>query len=259
LGLFWGKNPSPSALVSAIASGDVKVDTGEVVKAAQVAAMKQAVEDLMDAGHIEEARSVITLLLEHGELEPPLRQELLKQSSQPLKGFRAEIGELIDNHQPFRLIYKTPGGEVQEFVASYAEVTFYEKRFYLQIWAEEVPESPDIPELQHNRCLRLDRIEGILPVSGNWRGHFDSIDVQMRLFGGLARAYEPKSEDIADDAGTEERNVTRKIVNLFWFIREIRRYGPDCVVIGPETVAEQVIKDYETTLKRYRELPTLRT
>lgn len=254
LGFFWGKSPSPSALIAAIANGTVRVSPGEIIKGGQVNALRQAVEDLIDAGHIEEAKSVITLLLEQGELEAPLRQELLRQVSQPLKGFRAEIEELISEQQPFRLIYRRPQGEVQEFVACYAETIFYEKRFYLQIWAPDVPDSSDIPELVHNRCLRLDRIEGILPVSGTWRGYFDAVNVEMRLFGGLAKAYEPKPEDLKDDGDTKERNITRKVVNLFWFLREIRRYTPDCVIIRPDSVCERAMKDHEKTLNRYREI-----
>lgn len=254
LGFFWGKSPSPSALVAAIADGTVKVNLEEVIKSGQVNALRQAVDDLIDAGHIEEAKIVITLLLEQGELEAPLRQKLLRQVSQPLKGFRAEIEELISEQQPFRLIYRRPKGEIQEFVACYAEVIFYEKRFYLQIWAPDVPDSSDIPELVHNRCLRLDRIEGILPVSGTWRGSFDAVNVDMKLFGGLAKAYEPKPEDIEDDGGTEERNITRKVINLFWFLREIRRYTPDCIIVRPDSVSERAIKDHQKTLNRYQEI-----
>lgn len=254
LGFHWGKSPSPSALVTAIAEGQLKVDAKEVIRAPQVAALRQAIADLVDAGHIEQAEIVITLLLEHGDLETPLRQELLRQVSKPSTGFRGKIDEFRRNSQPFHLLYKLPKGESQEFTASYAEITPYEKRLYLQIWTAELPKDAEseIPELKHNRCLRLDRIEGVVPVSGAWRGYFDSINVQIRLLGGLARAYEAKENDIEDDGGHEERNVTRRVINLFWFIREVRCYGSDCIVIRPEAVRERVADDFAKALSHYR-------
>jgi predicted DNA-binding transcriptional regulator YafY len=115
-----------------------------------------------------------------------------------------------------------------------------------------LPERLGIAELQHNRCLRLDRIEAILETAGSWRGRLDTIDVEMRLLDGLASAYEAKSEDTADDRGVPVRTVTRRVVNLFWFIREVRRYGSDCVVIGPEAVREQIADDLAKSLSRYR-------
>jgi hypothetical protein len=254
LGFFWGKSPSPSALVGAIASGDLAVAPRTAIQGAQVKALEQAVADLVDAGHLEEAKSVITLLLEQGALEAPLRQKLLTQVSQPLKGFRAEIEDLCHRRQPFRVVYKRPSGEVEDFTAHYAEILPWEKRFYLQIWAPDALEGGGIPELRYNRCLRLDRIEGIFAVSGIWRGYFDSVDVHMRLLGGLALAYEAKAEDIEDDKSREERNITRRMINLFWFVREVRRYGADCVVISPNGVREQVAADLAKSLSHYRAL-----
>lgn len=254
LGFHWGKSPSPSALVTAIAEGAIKVGSGDAIKAAQVDALRQAIADLTDAGHIEEAKSVITLLLQQGELEPPLRQQLLRQSSQPLTGFRREIEQLCQRRQPFQLLYRRPNGNSEELTANYAEMTFYEKRFYLQIWTEALPERGGIAELQHNRCLRLDRIEAILETEGSWRGRLDTIDVEMRLLNGLARAYEAKSEDIADDQGAPVRTITRRVINLFWLIREVRRYGSDCVVTAPEAVREQIADDLATSLSHYRQL-----
>lgn len=35
------------------------------------------------------------------------------------------------------------------------------------------------------------------------------------------------------------RRVVRQITNLFCFFREVRRYGPDCVVVSPTEVRDR--------------------
>ena len=62
--LLGQKTPSPSALVTAIAQGKLSLGTIPAFTEPQVQALQQAVKDLVDAGHIGEAKSVITLLLE---------------------------------------------------------------------------------------------------------------------------------------------------------------------------------------------------
>lgn len=81
-----------------------------------------------------------------------------------------------------------------------AEVRFYEKRFYLQVWGEETQDVendiPDLRELWYNRCLRLDRIRSVLPINGNWRGQLDYLKVHLQFRGWLTNAYEPKDDDL---------------------------------------------------------------
>ncbi len=239
LKIFWGKNPSPSGLVGAIAQGELEVGQPFALSAAQVLALRQAIRDLVDAGHLEEAKSVITLLIEKGNLESPLRQDLMQQVSQPMEGWRIQLDQLIEQQQPFHLLYRNSQEQVLEYTVRYAEILFYEKRYYLQIWCDETEDSQDLPELQHNRCFRLDRIQSIFPISGEWRGRFDTIDVQLHLTGWLVRAYEPKPDDISNELIGELRQVTRRVVNPFWLIREVFRYGEDCVIVSPEIVRDR--------------------
>ena len=251
LKIFWGSNPSPSGLVGAIAQGELEVSQSFRLSSAQVRALRQAIRDLVDAGHLEEAKSVITLLIEKGNLEPPLRQDLMQQVSQPMEGWRIQLDRLIEQQQPFHLLYQNSQGQMLEYTVRYAEIMFYEKRYYLQIWCDETEDSQDLPKLQHNRCFRLDRIQSIFPSSGEWRGKFDTIDIQLQLSGWLVRAYEPKPDDITDAMIGEVRQVTRRVVNPFWLIREVFRYGEDCVIVSPLEVRERFKQKLRSLFEQY--------
>lgn len=251
LDIRWGNNPSPSGLVTAIAQQEFEVGHPFKLSASQVRALCQGVRDLIDAGHIEEAKSVLTLLIDRGDVEVPLRQELIRQISQPLEGWRIQVDQLIARQQPFHLVYQNSQGQSLEYTVHYAEVIFYEKRYYLQIWCDETTDSTDLPELRHNRCLRLDRIQAIFPISGEWRGRFDAIQVQLHFKGWLVRAYEPKPEDIQDKFVEDIRQVIRRVVNPFWLIREVRRYGPECIIISPEAVRDCFKQELLAMVEQY--------
>jgi predicted DNA-binding transcriptional regulator YafY len=251
LDIRWGKNPSPSGLVTAIAQQRVDVGYPFKLTSEQVGALRQAVSALIDAGFIEEAKSVITLLIDTGDLEAPLRQSLIQTISQPLEGWRIEVDRLINAQQPFHLIYQNAQGQMLEYTARYGSVIFYEKRYYLQIWCDETEDSTDVPELRHNRCLRLDRIQGMVAASGEWRGQFDTIPVHLAFRGGLIRAYEPKVDDVRDEMMDNVRHVTRNVINSFWLIREIHRYGADCVILSPPTIRDRFKQNLLAMLEQY--------
>ncbi|MBD2153177.1 WYL domain-containing protein [Leptolyngbya sp. FACHB-16] len=254
LNVRWGNNPSPSGLVVAIAHQEFEVGQPFRLNTAQVKALHQAVRDLIDAGHVEEARSVLTLLLDRGEMEAPLRQNLVRQLNQPLEGWRGEVDKLINQKQSFRLFYQNSQGQALEYTVRYAEVIFYEKRYYLQIWCNETEDSDDLPELKHNRCLRLDRIQGVFSASSEWRGRFDAIKVQLHFKGWLVRAYEPKDDDINDEVVGDIRQVTRNVINPFWLIREVRRYGPECVIVSPIEVRERFKQELLQMIEQYNDI-----
>lgn len=251
LDIRWGQKPSPSGLVTAIANKELELGPSLKLTAEQVKALLQGFRDLIDAGHIEEAKSIITLLVNKGDLEAPLRQSLIQQSSQPLESWRIQVDRYIEQKQPFHLVYCNSQGQPLEYTVRHAEVIFYEKRYYLQIWCDEVDDSTDLPELKHNRCLRFDRIQGLLLGEEKWRGRFDTIQVQLNFTGGLIRAYEPKNEDIKDEIIHGIRQVTRNVVNPFWLIREVRRYGSECVIVSPEAIRERFKQELLDMLKKY--------
>lgn len=251
LNIRWGSSPSPSGLVAAIARSDLEVGPSFRLNPAQVKALYQSVQDLIDAGHVEEAKSVITLLIDRGDLEAPLRRSLIQKVSQPLQGWRIQIDQMITDQQPFYLSYQNSQQQFLEYHVRYAAVLFYEKRYFVQVWCDEMEDSTDFPELKHHRCLRLDRIQSILPISGAWRGRFDAIEVRLRLRGSLIRAYEPKPDDIEDEMMDDVRDVTRSVINPFWFIREVLRYGQDCQILLPRKMCDRFKQELLDMLNHY--------
>ena len=255
LNILWGKEPSVSGLIVAIAQQAVEVGKPFTLNSNQVKALQQAIKALNDAGHVGEAQSVLALLLDKGKLEAPLRQSLLQQVSQPAQGWRILIEDLINKEQPFHLVYRNSQNQELEFTVRYAEIPFYEKRFYLQVWCEETKDVeddiPDLPELWHNRCLRFDRILSVLPISGEWRGQLDSIKVYLQFRGWLAKAYEPKDDDVENELMGDVRNVVRQVANPFWLIREVSRYWEDCVILAPDSLRDRLKQKLRTLCNLY--------
>lgn len=255
LNIFWGKSPSPSGLIAAIAQQDVEVGKPFTLDSNQVHALQQAIKALNDAGHVGEAQTILALLISRGNLEAPLRQSLLKQLSQSTQLWRSQIEDLIEKQQSFHLLYHNSQGEDLEYTVRHAQVRFFEKRFYLLIWCEETKDVendiPDLPELWHNRCLRFDRVRSVVPLSGDWRGELDSIKVYLQFRGWLAKAYEPKEDDIDDKILGEVRQVVRRVENPFWLIREVSRYWEDCVIISPDSMRDRLKQKLRTLCDFY--------
>jgi predicted DNA-binding transcriptional regulator YafY len=246
LNIFWGKSPSPSGLIGAIAQHELEVGKPFTLNSTQVAALQQATKVLVDAGYVGEAQTLSNLLLERGNLEAPLRQALLQQVSQPSEAWRILAEQHRTNQQPFRLLYRNSQGEELEYTVRYAEITFEEKRFYLEIWCEETEDiqDTDYPELIHNRCLRLDRIRAIVPTEGKWRHEgLDYLEVQLHFKRGMVKAYEPRARDISNEVVGNVRQVVRRVSNPFWLVREVLRYGGSCVVVSPESVRANVRRE----------------
>ncbi|MBW4489503.1 MAG: WYL domain-containing protein [Trichocoleus desertorum ATA4-8-CV12] len=255
LDLRWGESPSASKLVAAIAQEEVEVGMFRPLIPGQIDALRQSVKLLIDAGCIEAAKSVITILLEQGDLEAPLRQTLLQQLTQSIAAWREQIDQYIAQKQPFWVSYRNSQGTLLEFNARYAEVHFQEKRFYLQIWCEETADVeadiPDLPELWHNRCLRFDRIQDIQPIEGEWRGKLDSIKVYLQFKGWMANAYEPKPGDDENLVIGDVRQVARRVANPFWLIREVSRYWENCEIIAPDALRDRFRQKFQALSALY--------
>jgi predicted DNA-binding transcriptional regulator YafY len=106
----------------------------------------------------------------------------------------------------------------------------------------------------------LDRIpeEAVIsPAEGSWQPELSHIQVEFRLLQGLALGYRSKTKaDLVNewDPDTQERRVVRSITNTFWFFREVRRYGADCVVVGPEEVRKRFARDAVAMANLYSDL-----
>jgi WYL domain len=254
LQILWGKEPSISGLIVAIAQQEVAIGQKFTFNKAHVHSLEKAIKLLVDTNSLGDARILVELLLAKATLTPEYRQTLLQHVSQPGEGWRIEIDRHREQTQPFRLLYKNIQSEnLEEYTIRYAEITFHDKRFYVDAWCEEVLNTPDYRELIHNRCFRLDRIQAILPISGAWRDlGLDSLVVKLHFYGGLVKAYEfrpgiDEREEIADGV----RKVWRRISNPFWLLREIRAYGKDCEVVEPESVRQQAREDARSMLANY--------
>jgi predicted DNA-binding transcriptional regulator YafY len=268
LGFYWGTTPSPSALIAAIANAELTVGPPFQLNETQVTALRNASRLLVDAGHIAEAQIVTSLLLDRAELPQPLRNALLQEVGELSQGWRLIVDRHIANQEPFRVLYASAQGDAREYLVRFAEVSFYERRFFLDVWCEGSGEksgdrSPDpYPELSHNRNLRFDRIQAIVPAPDlTWRDRgLDAIEVQLHFLNALAHAYEPRPQDIHDRWLTSTdhppiRQVIRRVTHPFWVKREVLRYGKDCLAIAPQPFRQQVIQDLQAIYDRYRHLP----
>jgi predicted DNA-binding transcriptional regulator YafY len=55
----------------------------------------------------------------------------------------------------------------------------------------------------------------------------------------MIKAYEPRAKDISTEVVGEVRQVVRLVSNPFWLVREVLRYGGDCVVVSPHNVRDR--------------------
>jgi hypothetical protein len=244
-GMLWGDRPNISRLVEAIARRELLIGRNNDWSEARIRALQQSIQALIDAGHPESAQIIAKLLLERSELPIPLRSEIERFLETPLAPWRLEIDQYIRRQQPFQLTYQDAADRPWSFTIRYARITPYERRQYLECWSEETEGNQDLPGLQHNWVLRLDRIPdaALNTVQEKWRPDLDYLEVEMHLLKGLAFAYEAKATDISNewlsDRTPPTRRIIRRVSNTFWFFREVLRYGEDCIIVAPETVQEK--------------------
>ncbi|KST67895.1 helix-turn-helix transcriptional regulator [Mastigocoleus testarum] len=260
--ITWGKEPSISGLIVAIAEKSLEVGKPFTLESNQINALRQAIKALNDAGHVGEAQTIITLLLERGNLDAAMRQSLLQEASRVVQAWRSQIEEHRQNQKPFYLFYENSQREQLQYTVRYAEPKFFDRRFYLMIWCEETEDvenlSPDLPELWHNRCLNFDRIRSIVPASGEWREGLDSIKVYLHFQGRMIKSYQRREDDLEDEIIDSEnigkvRQVLRRVTNEFWLIREVARYWEDCVIVSPEPIRDRM-KQKILTLRQFYDI-----
>lgn len=241
-GMLWGDRPNISRLVEAIARRELLIGRNNDWSETRIRALHQSIQTLVDAGHPESAQIVAQLLSERSELPIPLRSEVDRFLETPPAPWRLELDQYIRRQIPFQLTYRDAADRPWSFSIRHARITPYERRQYLECWCEETGGNQDIPELQHNWTLRLDRIPdaALGTVRGQWRPTLDYLDVEMHLLRGLAFAYEAKTADVSNQWLSGQtppvRQVIRRVSNTFWFFREVFRYGEDCIIVAPETV-----------------------
>lgn len=254
---LWGGKPSISQLVKAIADNKLRIAANHDWSQDRIATLDQAWRSLKDAGQLDAALGIAALLLERHETTLPLRQSLEQFVEKPGKPWRSRLDALRRKHQPFELAYQDAPGRIWEFTVRHADIITHEKREYLDCYCEETEGNKDLPELAHNWCFRLDRIPdeaSLSPVKGPWVEALPSVAVELHLLNELAFAYEAKPTDLVNqwhEKLPKTRKVIRAVTNSFWFLREVRRYGPNCLIVGPEALRSRFLSEQQRLLQQY--------
>ena len=261
-GMTWGDRANISKLIEAIARRKIKLAANHDWPTQRIELLNRIRNLLVDVGRIEDAVAIAELLRDRSELTLPLRQELDTFLSQDIHPWRIDVERYIKRQQPFQLSYQDPRDQTFHFNIYYAEIVPRGDRQYLDCWCLETDGNTDLPELAHNRTLRLDRITDAAVTSikvdaskpQQWRSGLDSVEAVMYLFEGLAFAYRKRMQDISIDWLPERprvRCVKRNISSSFWFERDILPYGADCEVISPAALRERVQTTATSMAQRY--------
>ncbi|MEG5162736.1 WYL domain-containing protein [Microcoleus sp. AT3-A2] len=243
-GKTWGDRPNISKLIEAIARRQLTIAPNNDWPETRIKALDIARQQLLDLGKIDEALAIAQLLSDRSELTLPFRAEIDRFLSNPLPTWRQKIDNFIHRHQPFRLSYRDAADRLWSYTVLHARIVPIEKRQYLMCRCEESDGNQDVPGLEHNWTLLLDRIEdaAVISVDRTWLPDLERISVEFHLFGRLAFNYRRKQGDVevSDLEGDPPiRRVTRPIFNTFWFFREIAPYWEDCAIASPDTVRDR--------------------
>lgn len=253
----WGNNPNVSKLVKAIAQGKLRLAANHDWSRDRINTLNRTLGWLKDNGQLEAALQLAYILLERSELSIPLRHEIQDWANNPSAPWRIEIERCIRLQRPFCLSYQDAADRLWNFTVRYAVIERHEDRQYLDCWCDETEGNQDIKALKHNWSLRLDRIPEEAVISqaeGTWQPELSYVRVEFHLLRGLAFGYRSKTKADVENSWLPDqriRRVIRQIHNTFWFFREVRRYGADCVVIGPEEVRDRYVRELANMMALY--------
>ncbi len=257
-GQTWGDKANVSNLIKAIAKQKIRLATNHDWQRDRIDILNRAMNQLKDEGYFDEALALAHLLLERSELNKPLRQEIQDWVDSPGVPWRRQLESFLKRDRPFRLAYQDAADRIWSFTVRHAKIERHEDRIYLDCWCDETEGNQDIEELANNWSLRLDRIpdEAVLsPIKELWQSELSYVDVEFHLLNRLALGYRSKTKaDISNEWMPEQqvRRVIRRVHNTFWFFREVRRYGADCEIIGPQVVRDRFVQDLTKTMQNYQ-------
>ena len=244
---------------------------------------------MVNDGYIKEAESVARLILNKGNIDEvrgspvfllrlyaevssaqavrflrrglsdfSTRQELLSIINKYLNKWRILIEEYITRKQPFELLYNEDGKEVI-YDVRFAKIDFYQSRFWLNIWSENVNNNEQVNEkyfleLIHNRCLDFDYIEGVIPQSEGfcWRNGFDYLEVELEFSNSLVEGYQTNSNDVNEVMNKKFRRITRKVYNPSLLINELIKYGVDCKIVAPKKLQDFYLQELVKISEKHR-------
>ncbi len=260
LGLKWGKRGNATRLVEMIARRELGVATQSRWNEERLRSLVGAYHLLVDNGKVDEALELRSLLLDRPELGQLQRLKLQKQEPARTGVLLDQIKELHAYKQPYRLHYQEKSGREIALQVQFGTIVTHERHRYLDCRVQELGEY-DIPELRHNRSLRIDHILKVeLNEEGEWRDDQDRVLVEMHLFEGLVDGYEgaPHTSEETQRielAGETVLRVRRFVSNSFWFLREVLPYGERCEIVSPKSLREQFILRLQTLYSRYGKSP----
>lgn len=244
LGYTWGDKPNISKLITAIAQQKYRLTVNDNWTETQIKALDQAWRLLVDLGKIPEAEEIARILVERSELQILQRQALDTFLDKPIPTWRKQIEIFIKESKPFRLTYQDASDRTYNFTVVHARIQLLESHQYLVCTCDENEGNEDIPELNYNWCLRLDRIQDAVvnPIKLPWQPQLDQVTVQFKVYNRLAFNYgkssnKPDDLTISDLEGDPpQRTITRNIFSTFWFFRDIAPYWEDCQILAPDSV-----------------------
>lgn len=255
-GMMWGDRPNISKLLKAIAQRKLLVAANHDWSSERIENLNRIRKLLVDLGKIEEAKLIAQILSDRSEINEPLRAEIGQFLAQPLPAWRQKIDSLINQQQPFKLIYQDARQELFQFTVLHAQVIQIEKREFLVCRCEESEGNTDVEELKHNWTLRLDRIQEAKAsaIERRWERDLQKVLVELHLYKGLIFNYESKPDDVDPDklldmqlTQTESdrpfKRIVREVYSTFWFFREIVRYGMECEIVSPENIRAKFVND----------------
>jgi hypothetical protein len=254
----WGDKPNISKLLKAIAKGKLRLAKNHDWQRDRLDTLNKALNHLKDGGYFDEASELANVLLERSELSRPLREEIQDWLDAPGLPWRFQLEQCLQRHRPFRLAYQDATGRIWRFTIRHAKIERHEDRLYIDCWCDETEGNQDVEALKHNWSFRLDRIPNealISPVDGFWEPELSYVDIEFHLLNRLADTYRSKTEaDLSNQLLVNEgvRQIVRRVRNTFWFFREIRRYGADCMIVGPQDVRDRFVCDLEETIQNYK-------
>lgn len=263
-GFKWGSSPNPSALISAYAAGELpSIDPADLTTD-QIRALVHATKVLAEAGLKEEAQCVGDLLTRREDLPPDLRARIYNAFGPGLTyTWRSRLEDLIAAERVFEVAYRGRYAKgPTTLTVRYARIRFWNRAHYLEAWTDEADEHAILPELAHNRQLRLDRISYVQERSGAFtHTQLDSVEAKLRIYGTLRKGYEPAEDDIPieEEDGTEGdvpvgesgMVIQRRVYFPFEFFKTVMSYGPDCEVVSPPVLRQGVSKRLAKAVKRY--------
>ncbi|MEL6489222.1 MAG: WYL domain-containing protein [Cyanobacteria bacterium J06621_3] len=258
-GMTWGDRANISKLIEAIARRKIKLAANHDWTLERIDLLDRARKALVDAGMVQDAKLLAELLCDRTELTIPKRQELMQFLERDVPAWRITVERYINRQQPFQLSYQDAADNLFQFTIRYAQIVPRNDRQYLDCLCEEISNSTDLPELAHNRTLRLDKIvdAAVIKTQSQWEKQgLGTIDVEMHLYGGLFFNYSSKrGSDLLVERLSEPPQtllVKRRITSTFWFVRDILPYGADCEVMGPPNLREKVGAIARSMAQRYQ-------